>query len=132
MYCVFHFEDKSVFAHMGEFGLMPDQKDFATNGYKVDKEHHPRTTSKASGRKEKAMALALEEDKEQEEEQEIFIAGGASYGTDDDPLIHLSDNDDDGHAGGSDATLSATDITSFRYGGACLQEECDYSQVFLH
>ena len=33
VYCVFHFDEKHLFAHMGELGLTLDPKDFATNGY---------------------------------------------------------------------------------------------------
>ena len=36
VYCVSHFEEKQLFAHMGELGLTLDPKDFATNGYQVN------------------------------------------------------------------------------------------------
>ena len=42
MYCVSHFDDKSLFAHMGELGLTLDRKDFTMNGYAVDEERNPR------------------------------------------------------------------------------------------
>ena len=50
-YCVSHFDEKQLFAHMGELGLTLDPKDFATNGHQVDERQHPRTASKGSGRK---------------------------------------------------------------------------------
>ena len=57
---------------MGELGLTLDLKDFATNRYQVDEHKHPRTMSKASGRKEKAV-IPSEEDEEQEEEDHAGI-----------------------------------------------------------
>ena len=51
VYCVSHFDEKQLFAHMGELRLTLDPKDFATNGYQVDERQHPRTASKSSGRK---------------------------------------------------------------------------------
>ena len=55
VYCVSHFDEKQLFAHMGELGLTLDPKDFATNDYQVDERQHPRIASKASGRKGKAV-----------------------------------------------------------------------------
>ena len=78
MYCISHFGDKNVFALMDKLGLILDQKDFATNGYAVDEEQHPRTASKASGRKKKVVAPASKEDNEQEEKQDIVVVGGTS------------------------------------------------------
>ena len=42
VYCVSHFDEKQLFAHMGKLGLSLDPKDFATNGYQVDERQHPR------------------------------------------------------------------------------------------
>ena len=67
VYCVFHFDEKQLFAHMGELGLILDPKDFATNGYQVDEQQHPRTAPKASGRKGKAVAPSEDESEEDEE-----------------------------------------------------------------
>ena len=64
IYCVSHFDEKQLFAHMGELGLTLDPKDFATNGYQVDERQHPRTAPKASGRKEKAVVPSEDESEE--------------------------------------------------------------------
>ena len=68
MYCISHYDEKQLFVHMSELGLSLDPKDFATNGYQVDEREHPKTASRASGRKEKAVVPS--EDKEEDEEQE--------------------------------------------------------------
>ena len=67
VYCVSHFDEKQLFAHMDELGLTLDPKDFATNWYQVDERQHPRTTSRASGRKGKAVVPSKDESEEDEE-----------------------------------------------------------------
>ena len=75
VYCVSHYDKKQFFAHMDEIGLTLDLKDFATNGYQVNERDHPRTASRASGRKGKAVVPS--EDKEEDEEQEEEDCAGA-------------------------------------------------------
>ena len=54
-------------------------KDFATNGYQVDEQQHPRIAPKSSGRKGKAVAPFEDEFEEDEEQEEEDLAGvGAS------------------------------------------------------
>ena len=98
MYGISHFNSKSIFAHIGEFGLRSDRKDFATNSYALDEEQHRRTASKAGGRKE--------------EEEENVAACGTSWGTNDDPFINLSNDEDNDRAGGSEAPLTGAQLTS--------------------
>ena len=78
VYCVSHFDKKQFFAHMGELGLTLDPKDFATNSYQVDKRQHPRTASKASGRKGKAVVPSEDKSEEDEEQEEEDYAGTAT------------------------------------------------------
>ena len=75
VYCVSHFDEKQLIAHMGELGLTLDPKFFATNGYQVDERQHPRTASKASRRKEKAVVPCEDESEEDEEHKEEDLAG---------------------------------------------------------
>ena len=60
---------------MGEFGLTIDPKDFPTNNYQMDERQHPRTVSKASGRKGKAVVPSEDESEEDEEHEEEDLAG---------------------------------------------------------
>ena len=55
VYCISHYNDKDVFVNIGELGMLLDHKDFATNGYVVDKVQHPKTTSKFGGKKGKVL-----------------------------------------------------------------------------
>ena len=105
MYCIFHFDNKSIFAHMGELGLRLDQKDFTTNSYAVDEEQHLKTISKAGGRKEKAVVPTSEE-------EENVVACSTSQSANDDPLNNLSNNNDDSLAGGSKAPLTKVHLIS--------------------
>ena len=66
MYCISHYDEKQLFAHMGEMGLTLDPKDFTSNGYQVNERDHPRSTPRASGRKGKAVIPS--EDEEEDEE----------------------------------------------------------------
>ena len=77
MYCILHYDEKQVFAHMGEFGLTLDLKDFATNEYQVDKREHPSTTSIASGRKGKAV-IPSEDEEVDKEQKEGHVGAGTS------------------------------------------------------
>ena len=58
VYYILHFKDKCVFAHMDELGLTLDRKDFATKRYALDEDRHPKSASKAVGRKKKAVVRA--------------------------------------------------------------------------
>ena len=78
VYCVSHFNEKQLFAHMGELGLTLDPKDFATNGYQVDERQHPRTAPKAFGRKGKAVAPSEDESEGDEEQEEEDLAGAGT------------------------------------------------------
>ena len=113
VYCDSHFDEKQLFAHMGELGLMLDPKDFATNGYQVDKWQHPRTTSRASGRKEKAVIPSEDESQEDEEQEEEDRAGAAtSQGAEANNAISLNDDKEDIPAGGDEWPLSGVQLTS--------------------
>ena len=78
VYCVSHFDEKQHFAYMGELGLTLDPKDFAKNGYQVDKRQHPRTASKASGRKGKAVVPSEDKSEEDEEHEKEDLAGAGT------------------------------------------------------
>ena len=113
VYCVSHFDKKQLFAHMGELGLMLDPKDFATNGYEVDKWQHPRNASKASRRKGKAVVPSEDESEEDEEQEEEDLAGTrTSQGVEADNAVSLSDDDKDILAVGDDPPLSGAQLTS--------------------
>ena len=92
VYCVSHFDEKQLFAHMGELGLTLDPKDFATNGYQVDERQHPRTASKGSGRKGKAVVPSEDKSEEDEEQEEEDLAGA---GTSQDASADNAVSDDD-------------------------------------
>ena len=107
IYCVSHFDKKQLFEHMGELGLTLDPKDFATNGYQVYEWQHPRTASKASGRKGKAIVPFEDESEEDEEQEEEDLAGtGTSQGVSADNAVSLSDDDEDIPTGGDEPLLS--------------------------
>ena len=63
---------------MGELGLTLDPKDFATNSYQVDERQHPRTASRASGRKGKAIVPFEDESEEDEEHEEEDCASATT------------------------------------------------------
>ena len=109
VYCVSHFEEKQLFVHMGELGLTLDPKDFATNGYQVDERQHPRTASKASGKKGKAV-VPSEEDEEHKEED--LAGAGTSQGASADNAASVSDNDEDIPSREDEQPLSGAQLTS--------------------
>ena len=78
MYCVSHYDEKQLFAHMGEMGLTLDPKDFATNGYQVNERDHPRSTLRVSGRKGKAVVPSEDEEEDEEQEEEDLAGAQAS------------------------------------------------------
>ena len=111
VYCVSHFDEKQLFVHMGELGLTFDPKDFATNGYQVDELKHPRTASKASGRKEKAVVPSEDESEEDEEHEEKDLAGiGTLQGASADNAV--SDNDEDIPSREDEPPLTGAQLTS--------------------
>ena len=113
VYCVSHFDEKQLFAHMGELGLSLDPKDFATNGYQVDERQHPRTVPKTSGRKGKAVAPCEDKSEEDEEQEEEDLAGvGASQGASADNAISVSDDDKDTPSHEEELPLSGAQLTS--------------------
>ena len=113
VYCVLHFDEKQLFAHMDELGLTLDLKDFATNGYQVDEQEHPRTASKASGRKGKAIAPSEDESEEDEEQEEEDLAGaGTSQGVSADNAASVSDDDEDIPSREDELPLSGAQLTS--------------------
>ena len=113
IYCVSHFDEKQLFAHMGELGLSLDPKDFATNGYQVDERQHPRTAPKASGRKGKAVVPSKDESEEDEEQEEEDLAGaGASQGASADNATSVSDDDEDTPSREEELPLSGAQLTS--------------------
>ena len=115
MYCVSHYDEKQLFAHMDEMGLTLDPKDFATNGYHVNEHKHPRSASRASGRKGKAVIPSEdeEEDEEQDEEQdeEYRASVEASQGANADTSVSLN-NDEDIPSGGNKPPLTGVHLTS--------------------
>ena len=113
VYCVSHFDEKQLFAHMGELGLSLDLKDFATNGYQVDERLHPRIASKAFGRKGKAIVPSKDESKEDEEHKEEDLAGaGTSQGASGDNAASVSDDDKDIPSHEDEPPLSGVQLTS--------------------
>ena len=92
VYCVSHFDEKQLFAHMVELGLTLDLKDFATNSYQVDERQHPRTASKGSGRRGKVVVPSEDESEEDEEQEEEDLPGAkTSQGASGDNAV--SDNE---------------------------------------
>ena len=113
VYCVSHFDEKQLFAHMGKLGLMLDPKDFATNGYQVDERLHPRTASKASRRKGKAVVPSEDESEEDEEHKEEDLAStGTSQGASADNAASVSDDDEDIPSREDEPPLSGAQLTS--------------------
>ena len=100
MYCVSYYDEKQLFAHMGEIGLTLDPKDFATNGYHVNERDHPRTASRAFGRKEKAVVPFEDEEEDEEQEEEDRTSAQALQGANTDTSVSLSDDDEDIPSGG--------------------------------
>ena len=98
---------------MGKLGLTLDPKDFATNGYQVDERQHPRTASKAFGRKGKAVVPFEDEFEEDEEHEEEDLAGtGTSQGASADNAISVSDDDEDIPSREDELPLSGAQLTS--------------------
>ena len=96
---------------MGELGLTLDPKDFATNGYQVDERQHPRTASKGSGRKRKAVVPSEDKSKEDEEQDKEDLAGaGTSQDTSGDNVV--SDDDEDIPSCDDELPLSGAQLTS--------------------
>ena len=112
MYHISHFDKKRLFAHMGELGLMLDPKDFATNRYQVDKRKHPRTASRASTRKGKAIVPSEDEEEDEEQEEKDPVGAGTSQGAEVDNVVSLSDEEEDIPAGGDEPPLSGVQLTS--------------------
>ena len=112
MYYISHFDEKQLFAHMGELGLTLDPKDFATNGYQVDERQHPRIASKASGRKEKAIVPSEDEEEDEEQEEEDPTGTATSQGAEVDNVVSLSDDEEDIPTGGDKPPLSGAQLTS--------------------
>ena len=101
MYCVSHYDKKQLFAHMGEMGLTLDPKDFATNEYQVNEREHPRSASRASGRKGKAVVPSEDEEEDEEQEEEDCAGAEALQGANADTSVSLSDDDEDIPSGGT-------------------------------
>ena len=78
MYCISHYNKKQLFAYMCEMGLTLDPKDFATNEYQVNEREHPRTASRVSRRKGKAVVPSDDEEEDEEQEEEDRAGIGAS------------------------------------------------------
>ena len=113
MYYVSHYDEKQLFAHMGEMGLTLDPNlDFATNGYQMDEREHPRTASRASGRKGKAIVPSEDKEEDEEQEEEDRAGAGASQGANADTSISLSNNDEDIPSGGNKPPLTGAHLTS--------------------
>ena len=111
VYCVSHFDEKQLFAHIGEFGLTLDPKDFATNGYQVDERQHPRTASKGFGRKGKAVVPSEDESEEDEEQEEEDLAGAGTL-QDASADNAVSDDDEDIPSREDEQPLSGAQLTS--------------------
>ena len=113
VYRVSHFDEKQFFAHMGELGLTLDPKDFATNGYQMDKRQHPRVASRASRRKGKVIVPSEDESEEDEEHEEEDLAGvGTSQGVSANNAVSVSDDDEDIPSRGDEPPLSGAQLTS--------------------
>ena len=102
-----------TWANLGELGLTLDPKDFATNGYRVDERQHPRTASKASGRKGKAVVPSKDESEEDDDqEEEDLIDAGTSQGANADNAASVSDDDEDIPSRDEKLPLSGAQLTS--------------------
>ena len=112
MYCVSHYDEKQLFAHMGEMGLTLDPKDFATNGYQVNELDHPRSALRASGRKGKAVVPSEDEEEDEEQEEEDLAGAQASQGANSNTSVNLSDNDEDSPFGANEPPLTGAQLTS--------------------
>ena len=110
VYCVSHYDEKQLFAYMGELGLTLDPKDSATNGYQVDERQHLRTTPKASGRKGKAVVPS--EDESEGDEEEDLASAGTSQGASADNAHSVSDDDEDTPSREDELPLSGAQLTS--------------------
>ena len=58
----------------------------------MDEHEHPRTTSKASERKGKAVVPSEEEEEDEEQEEEDRTGARTSQGAKDDNVVNLSDD----------------------------------------
>ena len=113
VYSVSHFDEKQLFAHMGKLGFTLDPKDFATNGYQVDERQHPRTASKASRRKGKAIVPSEDKSEEDEEHEEEDVAGiGTLQGASIDNAASVSDDHEDILSREDEPPLSGAQLTS--------------------
>ena len=110
VYCILHYDEKQVFAYMGELGLTLDLKDFATNMYQVDKREHPSTMSIASGRKGKAV-IPSEDEEVDEEKKKDHVGAGTSQGAKDDNVVNLSNDKEYIPAGGDEPLLIGAQLT---------------------
>ena len=107
MYCISHYDEKQLFAHMDEMGLTLDPKDFATNRYQVNECEHPRSASIASGRKGKVVVPSEDEEENEEQEEEDHAGAEASQDANVDTSVSLSDDDEDIPSLGNDPPLTS-------------------------
>ena len=79
----------------------------------MNKWQHPRTASKAFGRKGKAVVPSKDESEEDEEQEEEDLAGaGTSQGASTNNAVSLCDDDEDIPASGDEPPLSGAQLTS--------------------
>ena len=112
MYCVSHYDEKQLFAHMGEMGLTLDPKDFASNGYQINERDHPRSAPRASGRKGKAVIPSEDEEEDEEQDDEDRVGAEASQAAIADTSVNLSDDDKGSPSGGNEPPLTGAHLTS--------------------
>ena len=112
MYSVSYYDEKQLFAHMGEMGLTLDLKDFATNGYQVNERKHPRSASRAFGRKGKVVSPFENVEEDEEQDKEDRVGAEASQGANVDTSVSLNDDDEDIPSGGNEPPLTGAHLTS--------------------
>ena len=78
----------------------------------MDERQHPKTTSRAFGRKGKAIVPFEDEEEEEEQQEEDLVGVGTSQGAEADNVVSLSDDEEDIPAGGDELPLSGAQLTS--------------------
>ena len=73
---------------------------------------HPRTASKASGRKGKAVVPSEDEQKDEEQEEEDRAGARTLQGAQDNNVVSLNDDEEDIPTGGNKLPLSRAQLTS--------------------
>ena len=109
---VSHYDEKQLFAHMGEMGLTLDPKDFASNEYQLNERDHPRSAPRASGRKGKAVIPSKDEEDDEEQDDEDRAGVEALQAANADTSVSLNDDDEGSPSRGNKPPLTGAHLTS--------------------